>query len=67
MNIGELKAAIKWMPDDIELVGDFSGSQQDVWKLCCGRRDNEGIYKQIHGFDINTPREEINFMICIGE
>ncbi len=68
MNIGELKAAIKDIPDDMEMVGDFSGSQQDVWKLCFGKIDDVGLYHPIEGTSLPVyyVKKEINFMICIG-
>ncbi|MCP4978704.1 MAG: hypothetical protein GY931_21365 [Maribacter sp.] len=65
MTVGELRALINGMPDDIEIVGDFHGSQDEIWRVVLGRINNDGIYEMIEERG-GVPQEEVNLMICLG-
>lgn len=65
MNIGELKEAIENLPDDMELVGEFSNNQDDVWWVGLAKANHESIFEPVEIEDIEDG-DRINFLIRLG-
>ena len=68
MNIKELKAGIKNLPDEMELVGEFGGNQDDFWMGCVARRNEEtGMYEEVpEGIERLKDLDKINFLLKMG-
>ncbi len=63
MNIGQLREAINGLPDNMELVGDNAGGQQDIWQIGLAKRGDDGLYEII---EQPEPEGDINFLIAMG-
>ena len=66
MTVGELKKALEQYDNKLELVGDVNGAQDDVWKVCFGQEDDNGVFRDVDIVEGLEDWRQKAVMICAG-
>ena len=65
MTLGDFRKRTIKFSDDLELIGEFSNNQDDIWKVSLSEKNFEGIYKEV-GDHYPVTIEDAGILICLG-